>query len=164
METVRRTIETEVSEAGEGKVRAVARLTDPFHEIEVCLHVRVADLTILGADAEMIRIPYADYCPNSLSRMNGLAGVGVGAHLSRTVREAVGGECGCPYLVELVVQACKVAAVAVQSERAKEAVLVEDDLEQFATIRHQMGQCAGHLDLPDDHLPAWLERERGQAQ
>lgn len=164
MKPVRRTIDTEVSAAGEGRLRAVARLTDPYHDIEVTLTIRIADLSIVGAAARMPRIPYADYCPNSCAGLNGLQGVRVGAGLGRTIRDAVGGDSGCPYLVELVGQACKLAVVAAQSENAREAVLVENDLERFSAIRRQMGQCAGHRGLPDDHLPAWLERERRETR
>jgi hypothetical protein len=160
MEALRRTIETEVSDAGDGNYRAVARLTDPFHDIEVAVMVRAADHTITDASARMTRVPYADTCPNSLPRMSDLSDVPIGASLGRAVRDAVGGDRGCPYLVELVVQACKLAMLASLSEQARHAVLIENDLDKFHAVHEKMGHCAGHHDLPADRLPAWLERER----
>ncbi len=159
MDTIKRSIDTEVADKGNGIFDAVARLTDPFHEIEVTLRVSVDDLTIHGAKARMIRVPYADHCPNSLLRIDTLAGVQIGAGLHRQVREAVGGLCGCPYLVDLVIQACKFALVARGVQQARESILIEQDQEKFSAIRRTMGKCAGHTNLPDDLLPEWLERE-----
>jgi hypothetical protein len=164
MEDIRRTIETNVSETGDGSFRSVARLTDPFHEIEVTVVVRDADYTITEASARMMRVPYADNCPNSMRRIDELTGVQIGPSLSRTVREAVGGDHGCPYLVELSVQACKLAMLASMSAQAREAVIVDDDLDKFDVIHHKMGDCAGHYDLPFGQLPAWLEAERDRAR
>ena len=160
MEPIRRSINTEVTYDGEGVFRAVARIIDPFHEIEVALRVSAADLTIIEAQAEMIRTPYSDYCSNSMLHIDTLVDVQIGPSLHRNVRDAVGGDCGCPYLVDLVVQACKLAIVTAGVEQARKAVLVEQDLKTFAAVRRTMGKCAGHTDLPDARLPEWLERER----
>jgi len=160
--SVRRTITTEVSPAGGTNSRAAAKLVDPFHEIEVVLLVRVDSLTIVEATARMIRIPYSDRCRDSLPGMDGLKGLRIGPRFSRRVRETVGGDCGCPYLVDLVLQACKFVIVVSGAQRARDAVLGEDDLEKFSSIRQEMGQCAGHHNLPDKHLPEWLEHERNQ--
>jgi hypothetical protein len=146
---VRRTIETNVEEEGDS-CRAVARLVDPFHDIKVTVVIRSADLTITGAQATMRWVPYADRCPDSL--------------LGRTVREKIGGEAGCPYVVDLVLQACQFALVAVMTGQAREAILEKQDLEAFAGLRQKMGQCAGHRELAADRLPAWLEREQRQGR
>lgn len=164
LNTIKRTVDTEVKYDDDGILHAIARLTDPFHEIEVALRVRVADLTIVEANAEMIRVPYADHCPNSLLRIGTLAGIQIGPGLHRNVREAVGGDCGCPYLVDLVIQACKLAIVAVGVKQARNSVLIEHDFEKFSAVRRTMGKCAGHTDLPDELLPEWLERESNESQ
>lgn len=160
MDAVRRTIDTEVSEVGDGHYLAVARLTDPFHEIEVRLTVRAANLTVVDAVARMNWIPYDDRCPDSLVHMSRLEGVQIGPGLTRTVRGSVGGPSGCPYLVDLVLQACKLVIVTLGVQRAREAILVNNDIEAFSAIHEEMGACAGHRDLPADRLPQWLERER----
>lgn len=160
---MRRTIETNVEEEGDS-CRAVARLVDPFHDIKVTVVIRTADLTITGAQATMPWVPYADRCPDSLLQLGGLAGVRIGPSLGRTVREKIGGEAGCPYVVELVLQACQFALVAVMTGQAREAILEKQDLEAFAGLRQKMGQCAGHRELAADRLPAWLEREQRQGR
>jgi len=160
VDSVKRNIDTEVTSDGDGISRAVARLSDPYHEIEVALRIRTADLTIVEANAEMIRVPHVDHCPNSLLRMDKLTGLQIGPSLHRKVSEAVGGVIGCPYLVDLVIQACKFAIVVDGVQRAREAVLIEHDLEKFSAVRQAMGKCAGHTDLSDELLPAWLESER----
>ncbi len=160
MDTVRRSIDTEVSKTGDDCYRAVARLVDPFHEIEVVLLIRATGFVIVEASAKMIRIPYADKCPNSLQRVSKLSGLRIGPGLHRTIREVVGGDCGCPYIVDLVEQACKLVIVVSSVQQAREAVLVEHDLEKFAVIHEKMGQCAGHHNLPTGRLPDWLEHER----
>ena len=164
MNSFRRTIDTEVSEVGDDRYRAVSRLTDSFHEIEVVIIVCTADFSIVEASAQMIRMPYVDRCPNSLLRINNLSGIRIGPGLSKTIREAVGGNCGCPYLVELAVQACKLVIVATRAKQAREAVLGELDMGKFTEIHQQMGECAGHRDLPTGRLPDWLEQERKQNQ
>lgn len=158
MEPVRRTIETRVEEAGDG-CRASARLSDPFHEIEVCIELR-GDRTIGGATGTMRWIPYGDRCPDALLPLAALTGLRVGPELGRRVREQLGGASGCPYVVELVMQACQFALVATMTERARAAVLERNDRADFAALREQMGQCAGHRDLPAERLPAWLDRDR----
>lgn len=160
---MRRTIETNVEEQGDG-CRAVARLIDPFHDIEVTVQLRRADLTITAAVATMRWIPYADRCPDSLLQLGELVGVRVGPSLGRTVREKIGGEAGCPYVVELVLQACQFGLVTMMTQKARDAVLVHQDPGEFAELRRKMGQCAGHRDLAADRLPAWLEREQRQGR
>lgn len=160
MDPVRRSFDSEVSESGPGVYRAVARMVDPFHEIELTLTVRLADLHILDAQAGMPRVPYPERCPDSLRRVADLKGIGIGPGFNRKVREIVGDDCGCPYLVDLAAQAGKLIIVAAESQRAREAVLVHHDRAAFTAIRRRMGSCAGHLGLPDEVLPAWLEREQ----
>ena len=162
MDAVRRTIDIKVTEAGDRHYLAVARLVDPFHEMEVRLTVRTADLTVVEAVAYMDWIPYDDRRPDSLAHMSGLEGVQIGPGLTRIVRDSVGGPSGCPYLVDLVLQACKLVVVALGVQRAREAVLVQNDIEAFSSVRAEMGSCAGHRDLPADRLPRWLERERDE--
>ena len=119
MDTIKRTVDTEVKYDDNGILHTIARLTDPFHEIEVTLQVRTADLTIVEASAEMIRVPYANSCPNSMLGIDNLANVRIGPGLHRNIRETVGGDCGCPYLVDLVVQACKLAPCRYRGEASK---------------------------------------------
>ena len=160
---MRRTIEINVEQEGD-TCRAVARLVDPFHDIQVTVAIGTVEMTITEARATMRWVPYSDRCPDGLLRLDGLAGVRVGPSLGRTVRERIGGDGGCPYVVDLVLQACQFALVAVMTERAREAVLVNEDPGAFAGLRQKMGQCAGHRELAADRLPAWLEREQRQGR
>ena len=158
---LRRTIETNVEEEGDS-CRAVARLVDPFHDIKVTVVIRSADLTIPGR-ATMRGLALRGSLPGQLlhRRPRGRTNR---AEPRPHVREKIGGESGCPYVVELVLQACQFALVAVMTGQAREAILEKQDLEAFAGLRQKMGQCAGHRELAPDRLPAWLEREQRQGR
>ena len=160
MDTARRSFETEVLKMENGDYRAIARLTDPFHTIEVMLLINAIDFSIVDASAEMMCCPYGDKCPDSLQSMGTLSGLRIGPGLNQAIREAVGGGCGCAYLVELVTQACKFTIVVAKSEEAREAILIQNNIEKFSEIQEQMGRCAGHRNLPRGRLPDWLEHER----
>jgi len=81
---------------------------DTFHELNVTLEVRLPDLTIVAARAEMQRSPYA-LCADVMKRVEALVGKTAGAGIGKVAREALGGPEGCSHLEELVLEAVRSA-------------------------------------------------------
>ncbi len=133
-------------------------LQDPFHDITVSLVLEKQRLRIVSALGRMDRVPYPEGCPTSLSRLDGVVDIEIRQGFSRSLRSALSGELGCPYLVELTEQICRFALVIIKSDEARQMVASGDD-ERFLLLRREMGQCAGHTLAKVDELPEWLKQE-----
>lgn len=154
----RRTYQIDVIDEDSKTITIEGRLQDPFHDIRTRLVLEKDGLSIVSAIGNMDRVPYPAGCPRSLPRLDGIRGIEVRSGFGRRVREALGGDQGCPYLVELSEQICKFALVMIKADEARRVTAAGDN-ERFMVLRGQMGECAGHTFARVDELPDWLERE-----
>ncbi|WP_261557667.1 DUF2889 domain-containing protein [Frankia tisae] len=106
----RRTIEIEVHQADDLLIaRARLRDTRPWHpdparvllhDLELALHVRAADLTIVAVESGMNAFPHTE-CPLIRPSFDRLVGLSVRRGFTRALRETVSGVHGCSHLHEL---------------------------------------------------------------
>jgi Protein of unknown function (DUF2889) len=125
----RRSIVYEAFDEGED-LRVRARLEDvrPWadgersvslvHDMSLSVTVRVADMTITGATAEMYTFPHAE-CPAILEAFEGLVGLSVARGYTREVQRRFGGPNGCSHLEHLARSLGPVVVQAVTSRRAR---------------------------------------------
>jgi Protein of unknown function (DUF2889) len=125
----RRSIEYEAFEEGED-LRVRGRLEDvrPWadgersvslvHDMSLSVTVRVEDMTITRATAEMRIFPHAE-CPAILEAFGGLVGLGVARGYTRAVQKRFGGPQGCSHLEHLARSLGPVVVQAVTSRRAR---------------------------------------------
>ncbi len=106
----RRTIEIEVHQADDLLI-AQARLRDTrpwhpdparvlLHDMQLALHVRTADLTIVAVESGMNAFPHTE-CPLIRPSFDRLVGLSVRRGFTRALRETVSGVHGCSHLHEL---------------------------------------------------------------
>ncbi|WP_261569086.1 DUF2889 domain-containing protein [Frankia gtarii] len=106
----RRTIEIETRQADDLLI-AQARLRDVrpwhpdpdrvlLHDMELVLHVRAADLTIVAVESRMNAFPHTE-CPLIRPSFDRLVGLSVRRGFTRALRETVSGVHGCSHLHEL---------------------------------------------------------------
>ncbi|CAJ61439.1 hypothetical protein FRAAL2795 [Frankia alni ACN14a] len=106
----RRTIEIEVHQADDLLIaRARLRDTRPWHpdparvllhDMQLALHVRAADLTIVAVESGMNAFPHTE-CPLIRPSFDRLVGLSVRRGFTRALRETVSGVHGCSHLHEL---------------------------------------------------------------
>ncbi len=126
----RRSILYEAFEDGDD-IRVRARLEDvrPWadgdrsvslvHEMTLSVAVRVADMTITEAVADMHVFPHTE-CPAILAAFSGLVGLSVARGYTREVQSRFGGAKGCTHLEHLARSLGPVVVQAVTSRRARE--------------------------------------------
>lgn len=73
---------------------------DVVHRMALTVRVRLADMVIVAADAEMRTFPHAE-CPHITPVFDGLVGLGVAAGYNRAIQERFRGVAGCSHLYEL---------------------------------------------------------------
>jgi hypothetical protein len=66
----------------------------------LAVRVRLADMTVVAADADMLTFPHAE-CPFITPVFDGLIGLGVAAGYNRAIQERFRGVSGCSHLYEL---------------------------------------------------------------
>lgn len=154
----RRTFQFDVIDEDPQTITLEGRLQDSFHDITVSLVLEKQGLRIALATGRMDRVPYPPGCPKSLCALDGVKGLEIRTGFGRSVRSALSGELGCPYLVELTEGICRFALVVIKSDEARHIAASGDD-ERFALLRNEMGECAGHTLAKPNQLPDWLERE-----
>jgi hypothetical protein len=125
----RRSIEFEAFR-GDGALRVVGRLRDTrpwadgngspavVHDMELRVAVRIRDMTIIEAAAEMHTFPHAE-CPGIVRAFDGLVGLSVARGYTRKVQERFGGPRGCTHLETLARSLGPVVVQAVTSDRAR---------------------------------------------
>jgi len=91
------------------------------HDMELRVTVRVADLTITEASAEMRTFPHTE-CPDITAAFAGLAGLSVTRGYTREVQNRFGGPRGCTHLEQLARSLGPVVVQAVTSRRARSVV------------------------------------------
>ena len=114
----------------DGDLRVRARLEDvrPWadgersvslvHDMTLSIAVRVADMTITEATADMHTFPHAE-CPAILDAFAGLVGLSVTRGYTREVQSRFGGPKGCSHLEHLARSLGPVVVQAVTSRRAR---------------------------------------------
>lgn len=153
-----RTFHLEVTADDGQNISLRGRLEDPFHDILVSLVLDKERQCILSAEGGMNRVPYAGGCRASLPKLHELAGLEIRQGFSRELRSQLGGEMGCPYLVELADQLCRFGLVVVKSDEARR-LIASGEKDRFPSLRNEMGECAGHTLAAKDELPQWLQQE-----
>ena len=88
------------------------------HDLELRVRVRVTDLTITGATAEMYTFPHAE-CPTIEAAFAGLVGLNVARGYTREVQARFGVPRGCTHLEHLARSLGPVVIQAVTSRRAQ---------------------------------------------
>lgn len=91
------------------------------HEMELRVTVRIADLTITEASAEMRTFPHVE-CPGITEAFADLAGLSVTRGYTREVQRRFGGPRGCTHLEQLARSLGPVVVQAVTSRRARAVV------------------------------------------
>jgi hypothetical protein len=124
----RRSIQYEAFDGGETMV-VVGRLCDSrpwaddtasiatVHDMELRVTVRIADMTITEAAAEMRTFPHTE-CPGIVASFASLAGLSVARGYTRQVQDRFGGPKGCTHLEQLARSLGPVVVQAVTSRRA----------------------------------------------
>ena len=115
MEIYQRNINTVVHHLGEGKILVEASLLDLDHSARVFLTFEVGERKIVEARAEMSKVPFK-VCPRTLGKIDELVGLRVEAGVVRKVAERIGHRTGCVHLVELAVNAVRMAAPILMAE------------------------------------------------
>jgi hypothetical protein len=100
------------------------RSAQTVHDMELRVTVRVADLTITEASAEMRTFPHVE-CPGITEAFAGLAGLSVARGYTREVQRRFGGPRGCTHLEQLARSLGPVVVQAVTSRRARAVVAGE---------------------------------------
>jgi hypothetical protein len=126
----RRSIEYEAFDAGDSLL-IVGRLQDTrpwaehpasvprVHDMELQVRVRIEDLTITEAGAEMHTFPHTE-CPGIVGAFAGLEGLSVARGYTREVQSRFGGPRGCTHLEQLARSLGPVVVQAVTSRRARD--------------------------------------------
>ncbi|MDI6754535.1 MAG: DUF2889 domain-containing protein [Thermodesulfobacteriota bacterium] len=81
------------------------RLADSLTEATIQIKVRLPDLEITAAEAQMERYPHQE-CASAPGLIQKIVGVRVGPGLRKIVQDLLGGPCGCPELAEGVLECC----------------------------------------------------------
>jgi hypothetical protein len=125
----RRTIEYEAFDNGDA-LAVVGRLRDSrpwaegsssisvVHDMELAVTVRISDLTITEARADMHTFPHAE-CPGIVTAFGSLVGLSVARGYTRQVQTRFGGPKGCTHLEQLARSLGPVVVQAVTSRRAR---------------------------------------------
>ncbi|MEU6139542.1 DUF2889 domain-containing protein [Streptomyces sp. NPDC047081] len=106
----RRTITVTAYQEGDGEISVEAELRDErsweeppggvVHRMVLAVRVRLADMTIVAAEAGMKDFPHAE-CPRIAPAFDGLVGLSVAAGYNRAIQERFRGVSGCTHLYEL---------------------------------------------------------------
>jgi hypothetical protein len=88
------------------------------HDMTLSIAVRVADMTVTDATADMHVFPHTE-CPAILSAFEGLVGLSVARGYTREVQRRFGGPRGCSHLEHLARSLGPVVVQAVTSRRAR---------------------------------------------
>ncbi|MBS3947684.1 MAG: DUF2889 domain-containing protein [Dethiobacter sp.] len=101
MSLFNRRIEIDINPHGDGMFRLVTSLSDVYHDIILTLFIAGQEFRIVEAQVEMKRIPHPR-CREICRLANALTGLTVSPGFARQVQASLGGEDGCPNMVNLV--------------------------------------------------------------
>ncbi len=138
MTAFNRTKSCTVLELDEVLLEARGTFLDTVHEMNLTIRVEKETLTIVGAEAEMVRVPQP-FCRDVQGREAKLMGIKIGAGTRRAVQEAVGDSHGCTHLAELALDV--VRAVIQADYKLYGRVLSQEELiSKYAP--HLAGTCS----------------------
>jgi len=149
----RRGVDIESELADDDHLRVTGRLRDErpgpeggtvvIHHMSLALVVRISDLEIVGATADMSSFPHAE-CPLIAPRFADLVGLPVRKGFAKELNRRLGGVAGCSHLVEI---ARSIAPVVTQSMLTGQAPVRRDPAEPAPPPRLPLGSC--HLWSPE---------------
>ena len=93
----------EVAPQADGTIRTSWRLTDDLLQADVNLQVRPPDLEIVDAEAELHRL-VPEAWQSAAELIKKIEGVRIGSGLRKIVQGLLGGNSGCPVLVQAVLE------------------------------------------------------------
>lgn len=100
------------------------RSIDTVHDMELRVRVRVSDMTITEASAEMRTFPHVE-CPAIIGAFAGMVGLSVARGYTREIQRRFGGPRGCTHLEHLARSLGPVVIQSVTSRRARSVVAGE---------------------------------------
>lgn len=130
MSLFNRKIEIDINPAGDETLVLTTTLVDMYHDIRLVLEVGTWDGTIHKAELQMERIPHPD-CRKMAEKAGLLYGLQVGPGFTKKVLTLLGGECGCPNLVNLVFITAPLARNAAVVLKQQQEKLSEDEMDQL---------------------------------
>jgi len=82
-----------------------ATMQDNNHKIEAVVEISFPEMSIIAISGDMIRVPRPE-CHHALGILPKAIGLEIKKGLTLRMEEAIGGNCGCAHLTNLVMEAC----------------------------------------------------------
>jgi hypothetical protein len=108
-ELYQRNINVVVETVDDDHIVVQASLLDLDHSIRFSMEVHTATGTIVGGNAQMIRVPFAK-CRETIARVEKIGGLVIERGINRKLANVLGRNTGCMHLVELAVTSARMAA------------------------------------------------------
>ncbi len=142
MSIFHRTIEIDIDVHSEGMFSLTTGLRDVYHDILLTLLISVPDYIIKDIHVDMRAIPHEN-CRQVYKLVRTLAGRQVGAGFTRQVLDALGGEGGCPNLINLILITAPLVINAAAVLHARQEKLTRDELDDLLQ-EALAGVCIGY--------------------
>ncbi|MBS4023851.1 MAG: DUF2889 domain-containing protein [Dethiobacter sp.] len=130
MSLFRRTIDIDINAHSDGVFSLVTTLSDMYHDIVLTLLISVPEYKIVDAAVDMKKIPHAA-CRQTYPLVRALTGQQITAGFTRNVLHALGGENGCPNLVNLMLVSAPLVMNAAAVLRMQQENLSQAELEEL---------------------------------
>lgn len=114
-----------VDQIGPDLLEAKGTFIDTVHEINLTLQVKIDNLEILSAKADMVRVPHKT-CEEAQGEDSKLVGIKIGAGSRKAVQNAVGHDHGCTHLTDLTMDLIK--AVVQANYRLENRALTKEQM------------------------------------
>lgn len=148
MSLFHRVIDIDINTLGDGLFKLVTNLTDMFHHIVLEMLVSAPDFIIEDVVVEMKRIPHPN-CRKIYSVARSLRGLQIGPGFTKQVLGLLGGEEGCPNMVNLVLLTAPLAINAAAVLRQKQENLTQQELDGLWQ-QIMGGICVAYPKMPKD--------------
>lgn len=125
-----RKIDIDINPAGNDTLALTTTLADMYHDIRLRLEIGTWDGMIRNASLHMERIPHPD-CRKMADKAQLLCGLEVGPGFTKKVLTLLGGECGCPNLVNLVFITAPLARNAAVVLKQRQEKLTDDEMDRL---------------------------------
>ena len=152
----RRTIAVTAHEEDGGEISVEAELRDErpweeppggvVHRMVLAVRVRLVDMVITAADADMREFPHAE-CPLITPAFYGLVGLSVAAGYNRAIQERFRGVLGCSHLYELTRALGPAAVQAAISAGARRRTAAGEPVHNPRATAGVLNSC--HIWAPD---------------
>ena len=140
MSIFHRTIDIKINEGKEGFLVLHTRLNDMYHDIILTLTIEMGDFIISDASVELTRTPHPD-CSQIRALVQSMTGLQVGPGFTREVLSAMGGEHGCPNMVNLVLLTAPLSMNAAERLAQKQAALAIKQVDEENVKPIRRGGC-----------------------